>query len=91
MLTTVVHLSPRLCPSTAGCSPPSMSSSFTSHLGFVHSLQDVALLQCFPLPSVCSFPLSDGSLLIGFCPTINALARRVFDGFFIQGVLLVVF
>ena len=50
------HLSPRLCPSTAGCSPPSMPSlvlcllfsCFTFHLGFVHPLQDVARHQCLP-------------------------------------------
>ena len=60
------HLSPRLCPSTAGCSPPSMSSNvfclllscFTFHLGFVHPLQDVTLHQCLPLSSVCCFPVS---------------------------------
>ena len=60
------HLSPRLCPSTAGCSPPSMSSivlclllsCFTFHLGFVHPLQDVTLHQCLPLSSVCCFPVS---------------------------------
>ena len=60
------HLSPRLCPSTAGCSSPSMSSivvclllsCFTFHLGFVHPLQDVALHQCLPLSSVCCFPVS---------------------------------
>ena len=60
------HLSPRLCPSTAGCSPPSMSSivlclllsCFTFHLGFVHPLQDLALHQCLPLSSVCCFPVS---------------------------------
>ena len=54
------HLSPRLCPSTAGCIPPSMSSiaicllfsCFTFHLGFVHPLQDVALHQCLPISSV---------------------------------------
>ena len=55
------HLSPRLCSFTAGCSPTSMSTTvfclllscftFTFHLGFVHSLQDVALHQCFPLSS----------------------------------------
>ena len=65
------HLSPRLCPSTAGCSPPSVSSivfcllhsCFTFHLGFVHPLQDVALHQCLPLSSVCCFPVPGGSLL----------------------------
>ena len=54
---TCSHLSPRLCPFTAGCSPPSMSSivfcllfsCFTFHLGFVHPLQDVALHQCLLL------------------------------------------
>ena len=30
-------------------------SSFTSHLGLVHPLQDVALHQCLPLSSVCCF------------------------------------
>ena len=54
------HLSPWLCPPTAGCSPPSMSSivpclslsCFTFHLGFVRPLQDVALHQCLPLSFV---------------------------------------
>ena len=48
------------CPSTAGCSPPSMSSivlsllpsCFTFYQDFVHLLQDVALHQCLPLSSV---------------------------------------
>ena len=35
--------------------------------------------------------LSIASSLMGFWPTINALARRVVDGFFIWGVLPVVF
>ena len=64
-LIALFHLSPRLCPSTAGCSPPSMPSivlclllsCFTFHLGFVHPLQDVALHQCLPLSSVCCFPV----------------------------------
>ena len=62
----LLHLSPWLCPSTAGCSPPSIPSivfylllfCFTFHQGFVHPLQDVALHQCLPLPSVCCFPVS---------------------------------
>ena len=66
------HLSPRLCPSSARCSPPSVSSivfclvlsCFTFHLGFVHPLQDVALHQCLPLSSVCCFPNPGGSLLL---------------------------
>ena len=53
------HLSPRLCPSTARCSPPSMPSivfcflvsHFTFHQGFVHPLQDVAFHQCLLLSS----------------------------------------
>ena len=65
------HLSPRLCPSTAGCSPPSVSSivfclllsCFTFHLGFVHPLQDVALHQCLPLSSVFCSTVPGGSLL----------------------------
>ena len=72
--------SPRLCPSTAGCSPPSMSSivlclllsCFTFYLGFVHPLQDVALRQCLPLSCLllsCSrwFPLSLLCRLAIFC------------------------
>ena len=70
-VTGLFRLSPRLCPSTAGCSPPSMSSivfclllsCFTFHLGLVHPLQDVALHQCLPLSSVCCFPDPGGSLL----------------------------
>ena len=58
------QLSPRLCPSTAGCSPPLMSSivlslllsCFTFHPGFVHPLQDVSLHHCLPLSSVSCFP-----------------------------------
>ena len=61
-----VESSSRFCPSTAGCSRPSVSSivvclllsCFTFHLGFVHPLQDVALHQCLPLSSVCCFPVS---------------------------------
>ena len=34
------------------------------HLGFVHPLQDVALHQCLPSSSVCSFPNPGGSLLL---------------------------
>ena len=60
VVTLFFHLSPRLFPSTAGCSPPSMSSivlclllsCFIFHLGFVHPLHDVALHQCLPLSSV---------------------------------------
>ena len=60
------HLSPRLCPSTAACSSPSMPSivfflllsCFTFYLGFVHPLQDVALHHCLPLFFVCCFPVS---------------------------------
>ena len=65
------HLSPRLCQSTGGCSPPSMPSivlclllsCLIFHLGFVHPLQDVALHQCLPLSSVCCFPVPGGSPL----------------------------
>ena len=65
------HISPRLCPFTAGCSPPSMSSivfclllsCFTFQLGFVHPLQDAAFHQCLQLSSVCCFPVPGGSLL----------------------------
>ena len=41
-------------------------SCFTFHLGFVHPLQDVALHQCLPMPSVCCFPVTGGSLLPSF-------------------------
>ena len=79
------HLSPRLCQSTAGCSPPSMSSivfclllsCFTFHLGFVHPLQDVALHQCLPLSSVCCFPVPGGSLLpcyVVFCLVVSLIS-----------------
>ena len=34
------------------------------HLGFVHPLQDVAVHQCLPSPSVCCFPNPGGSLLL---------------------------
>ena len=71
-VTFLFHLSPWLCSSTAGCSPPSMSSivlclllsCFTFHLGFVHPLQDVALHQCLLLSSVCYFPLSPFTLAL---------------------------
>ena len=54
--TPLSSTSPRLCPSTAECNPPSMSSivfclllsCFTFHLDFVHPLQNVALHQCLP-------------------------------------------
>ena len=67
-----LHLSPRLCPSVAGCSPPSMPSivfclllsCFTFHLGFVHPLQGVATCQCLPLSSVYCFPVPGGSPLL---------------------------
>ena len=36
----------------------------SSHLGFVHPLQDVALHQCLPSSSVCCFPNPGGSLLL---------------------------
>ena len=70
------HLSPRLCPSTAGCSPPSVPSivlclllsCFTFHLGFVHPLQDVALHQCLPLSSVaCLFQAVPSFLAVSSC------------------------
>ena len=71
------HLSPRLCLSTAGCSPRPMPfivlclllSCFTFHLGFVHPLQDVALgINAFhcPLPICC--PVPGGSLYSLLCP-----------------------
>ena len=37
---------------------------FSSHLGFVHPLQDVALHQCLPSSSVCCLPNPGGSLLL---------------------------
>ena len=60
------HLSPKLCPSTAGCIVPSMPNivlclllfCFTFHQGFVHPLQDVSLYQYLSLPSVCCFSVS---------------------------------
>ena len=36
----------------------------SSHLGFVHPLQDVALHQCLPSSSVCCLPNTGGSLLL---------------------------
>ena len=36
----------------------------SSHLGFVHPLQDVSLHQCLPSSSVCCFPNPGGSLLL---------------------------
>ena len=36
----------------------------SSHLGFVHPLQDVALHQCLPSSSVCCLPNPGGSLLL---------------------------
>ena len=63
----LIHLLPRLCPSTAGCSPPSMLAGLYGLL---------VLLSCS---------------LMGVWPTINALAWSVVDGFFIHGVLPVVF
>ena len=76
------HISPRLCPSTAGCSPPSMLSivlclllsCFTFHLGFVHPLQDVALHQCLPLSSVCCFPVSCFTFHLGFVHPLQDVA-----------------
>ena len=56
-------------------------------LGFVHPLQDVALHQCLSGLSDLFVFLSS---LMGFWPTINALARRVVDGFFIRYVLTMV-
>ena len=65
----MLHLSPRLYPSTASCSPASMPSivsclllsCFTFHLGFIHPLHHVALHQCLPLSPVCCFPVPGGS------------------------------
>ena len=82
------RLSPRLCPSTAGCSPPSKSSivfclllsSFTFHLGFVHPLQDGVLHQCLPLSSVCCCLDPGGSLLPRYvvppsvCPVVLSIS-----------------
>ena len=44
-----------------GPKPPFLISS---HLGFVHPLQDVALHQCLPSSSVCCLPNPGGSLLL---------------------------
>ena len=60
------HLSPKLCPSTAGCivlSVPFIAlcllpSCFTFHQSFVHPLQDVSFYQYLSLPSVCCIPVS---------------------------------
>ena len=41
-----------------------ISHLISSHLGFVHPLQDVALHQCLPSSSVCCFPNPGGSLLL---------------------------
>ena len=43
------------------------SHLISSHLGFVHPLQDVALHQCLPSSSVCCFPNPGGSLLLCLC------------------------
>ena len=40
------------------------SQLISSHLGFVHPLQDVALHQCLPSSSVCCLPNPGGSLLL---------------------------
>ena len=42
----------------------SMSHISSSHLGFVHPLQDVALHQCLPSSSVYCLPNPGGSLLL---------------------------
>ena len=42
----------------------SSSHLISSHLGFVHPLQDVALHQCLPSSSVCCLPNPGGSLLL---------------------------
>ena len=70
----------RLCPSTAGCSPPSMSSiviclllsRFTFHLGFVHPLQDVALHQCISI--VFCLLLSRFTFHLGFVHPLQDVA-----------------
>ena len=41
-----------------------LSYLISSHLGFVHPLQDVALHQCLPSSSVCCLPNPGGSLLL---------------------------
>ena len=43
----------------------------SSHLGFVISLQDVALHQCLPLSSVCYFPNSGG-------PSVSVMSSSIF-------------
>ena len=40
------------------------SHLISSHLGFVHPLQDVALHQCLPSSSVCCLPNPGGSLVL---------------------------
>ena len=42
----------------------SRTNLISSHLGFVHPLQDVALHQCLPSSSVCCLPNPGGSLLL---------------------------
>ena len=42
----------------------------SSHLGFVHLLQDVALHQCLPSSSVCCLPNPGGSLLLCYASFI---------------------
>ena len=44
--------------------PPPPTHLISSHLGFVHPLQDVALHQCLPSSSVCCLPNPGGSLLL---------------------------
>ena len=97
------HLSPRLCPPTAGCSPPSMSSIvvclllsyFTFHLGSAHPLQDVALHQCLPLSPVCCFPISPrlcpptaGCPLFHFCLLLSYFTFHLGSAHPLQDVVL---
>ena len=52
----------------------------SSHLGFVHPLQDVALHQCLPSSSVCCLPNPGGSLLLCYV-NINVSIQTLFTIF----------
>ena len=79
-MTVHADTSSRLCPSTAGCSRPSVSSIVFClllscsifHLGFVHPLQDVALCQCFSI--VFCLLLSCSIFYLGFVHPLQDVA-----------------